>query len=249
MDRIVRGLGADLKGLNSKVKGLVVEGDVLKKLQEEIENQKPQILILGAHSHVGSFDFLFGSVAQQVVSKCTVPILAVPPEGPSLESVEQVTVGVDYSAEASELIDIADQFAVQLGARLYAAHSSAAAELFQTGMYSSDLANESYDSVISSAQSFLEELVEKQAPKLRAWAMNSEVLTGHPTEALLDYCEENGPGVLVLGTRSHSPIYRATLGSFAGRIVREAKVPILLVPFRNHKSTQQPMAAFNPGRL
>lgn len=52
---------------------------------------------------------------------------------------------------------------------------------------------------------------------------------GRPHEAILQYAEENGVDLIVICTRGRSGFSRWLMGSVADRVVRGAKVPVLLV--------------------
>lgn len=55
------------------------------------------------------------------------------------------------------------------------------------------------------------------------------VLEGHPAPEIIDYAEENGMELIVLGTLGRTGIDRVLLGSVAGNVVRHSKVPVMVV--------------------
>ena len=58
--------------------------------------------------------------------------------------------------------------------------------------------------------------------------MTGEVLEGDPVRELL--FEAGQLGLLVCGSRSYGPVRRLLLGSTSSRLVREAPVPVLVLP-------------------
>lgn len=56
-----------------------------------------------------------------------------------------------------------------------------------------------------------------------------DVQLGTPVETILDEAEREGADMIVIGTHGRSGIRRALLGSVAEAVVREAKVPVVVV--------------------
>lgn len=55
------------------------------------------------------------------------------------------------------------------------------------------------------------------------------VLEGDPADELIRYAEENGMDLIVMGTLGRTGIERLLLGSVAGNVVRNSKVPVMVV--------------------
>lgn len=58
---------------------------------------------------------------------------------------------------------------------------------------------------------------------------SAEMRGGDPSEALLAYCDEHAPGLLVMATHGRSGIQRMWYGSVASKLMRAAPIPTLLV--------------------
>jgi nucleotide-binding universal stress UspA family protein len=56
------------------------------------------------------------------------------------------------------------------------------------------------------------------------------VTSGSAHEAILRVADERDVSLIVMGTHGRSALARAILGSVADRVVRQAKVPVVLVP-------------------
>lgn len=67
-------------------------------------------------------------------------------------------------------------------------------------------------------------------------AVKSEVLYGKVIDQLADYADANGVDLIIMATHGRSGISQWAFGSVADRIIRSAKVPVLLV--RAHGCTQ-----------
>jgi nucleotide-binding universal stress UspA family protein len=63
-----------------------------------------------------------------------------------------------------------------------------------------------------------------------------EVLQGDPAQELLRASEEWPAELLVLGRVGHSGLAKVILGSVAEKVVRKAKIPVLVVPAKGNDS-------------
>jgi nucleotide-binding universal stress UspA family protein len=78
-----------------------------------------------------------------------------------------------------------------------------------------------------------QDLAEREAFRLRTLGIPAEPLTvtsGSAHEAILRVAKERGVSLIVMGTHGRSALGRAILGSVADRVVRQATVPVVLVP-------------------
>ena len=53
-----------------------------------------------------------------------------------------------------------------------------------------------------------------------------------PHEAILKVADERQVDLIVMGTHGQTGFARAVIGSVAGRVIRHAKLPVVLVPLR-----------------
>lgn len=83
------------------------------------------------------------------------------------------------------------------------------------------------DQSIASARQYLE----KKAQELRKDGINPQisVMFGNVLDALTDFAEKNKVDLIVIATHGRSGISRFVWGSVADRILRTAKVPVLMV--------------------
>ena len=61
-------------------------------------------------------------------------------------------------------------------------------------------------------------------------AVVSEILDGQPQAAIMDFAIKVATDMVVVGTHGHSAIGSVLMGSVASGLVRQAKVPVLVVP-------------------
>jgi nucleotide-binding universal stress UspA family protein len=63
----------------------------------------------------------------------------------------------------------------------------------------------------------------------KAVRVQSELVTGHPAEKILDYAEENGIDLILMATHGRSGVRRWALGSTVDKVLRKSRVPVWLV--------------------
>jgi len=60
-------------------------------------------------------------------------------------------------------------------------------------------------------------------------AVTTVVLEGHPSNELNTYVENNTIDLIVIGTHGRKGLDRLLIGSVADKVIREAKMPVLMV--------------------
>ena len=77
------------------------------------------------------------------------------------------------------------------------------------------------------AREYLDDLV--ATSEYEGITVRTAIVEGRPHEKILQYAEENELDLIVICTRGRSGFSRWLMGSVADRVVRGAKVPVLLV--------------------
>jgi nucleotide-binding universal stress UspA family protein len=75
--------------------------------------------------------------------------------------------------------------------------------------------------------------MEALVPALTAkgFEVRVEATSGNPAGEILRVAEERGASLVLVGSRSHSLVREAFVGSVAWEVVRRARIPVLLQPF------------------
>lgn len=63
------------------------------------------------------------------------------------------------------------------------------------------------------------------------------LLEGHPAEEIVSFAEESGIELIIVGSLGKSGIERFLIGSISEKIVRNAKVPVLVVRGKGQEKT------------
>jgi nucleotide-binding universal stress UspA family protein len=59
--------------------------------------------------------------------------------------------------------------------------------------------------------------------------VEANIIEGHPADEIIKYSEKNSVSLIVLGTLGKSGLDRFLLGSVAEKVVRNSKIPVLVV--------------------
>jgi nucleotide-binding universal stress UspA family protein len=140
--------------------------------------------------------------------------------------IDRILVAVDFSEHSSRALDVAIDFALMFGARVDLVHAFDVPVPFVTP----------YE--VAVPDTFMQEARESAKKKLsveleRVIAAGVEA-NSHLTEvpaatAITRVAEEIGADLLVMGTRGHTGLKHALLGSVAERTLRHSPCPVLTV--------------------
>ncbi|SOC80246.1 Nucleotide-binding universal stress protein, UspA family [Salinimicrobium sediminis] len=77
-----------------------------------------------------------------------------------------------------------------------------------------------------------EEFMGKAKAHLNDERVSTYIAEGDTAKTILNYAEEWGAEVLVMGTHSHSTFEKLLLGTVAGKILEKTKTPLYLIPIK-----------------
>ena len=77
--------------------------------------------------------------------------------------------------------------------------------------------------------------LDQAAEKLGSMGVSAEsmMISGPVTQTLLAKGKELNAGLIVMGHRKHSVVYKAVLGSTAKAVIDQSNLPVLLIPLFN----------------
>jgi nucleotide-binding universal stress UspA family protein len=184
---------------------------------------------MSTHGRGGLSRMLYGSVADQILRRATLPVLLVPSivehawpaEGPL-----SLLVPLDGSELATEALKSAELLTESFGSRL------TLLRVVQPVPY--PLAGEGYAYVpfdegaeVADARRYLDE----QAARLAVGGVrvSTDVAVGDPARAIGEIAREQDVDVVVMATHGHGGLSRLILGSVATATLRHTTAPLLLV--------------------
>jgi nucleotide-binding universal stress UspA family protein len=140
---------------------------------------------------------------------------------------KHILVALDGSEGSRKALDIAVQLAKDQGARCTMCTvvdivSAASSMTFATG----DIVNEWIATLNQDARQIESEAIAKYADS--GVTIDTHVLEGYPSSALLDVAKKTSADLIVMGSHGRTGLKRMWLGSVAESVVREATIPVLI---------------------
>lgn len=206
----------------------VLDGPVAPTLIEHVRARKADLVVMTTHGRAGLSRFFLGSVADRLVRELHCPILLLPPESPQVPepgAAARILIPLDGSALAASVLG-----------RAAAVLPDAALELVRVVILpamplppeaASAVPSEILDEELSIAAHYLEDVA--ATLRARGRVVHTRVLSHwSPAAAIADYAEERHCDLIALATRGESGLQRALLGSVADKIIRSARLPVLV---------------------
>ncbi|HWR25977.1 MAG TPA: universal stress protein [Methanosarcina sp.] len=216
------------KILNVVVEPVILKGNPASEIANFAEKNDVELIVMGTLGKSGVQRFLLGSVAENVIRHSKVPVLVVRGEVKD-NPYSQILIATDGSKASGDAAYLGIKFARQNGAKVYA-------------LYVTDIT--AHDAILIDEAWVTEECeacektghratssVEEKA-KFAGLEAESTILKGDPAEKILEFANEHGVDLIVVGSLGRSGIERFAIGSVAEKVVRHAKVPVLVVRCR-----------------
>lgn len=197
-------------------------GQPAEEIVSETDELSADLVVMGTHGRSGVERLLIGSVADGVIRRSSVPVLAVPPDATTV-AFENVLVATDGGRVATRAVGLGSVVAHAFDGRL---HAISVVE--PTGLGVDVRSAELYDVLSDRAEGALE------AVESRATAAGIDITTaieyGQPANRVSAYSQDHDVDLVVLGTHGRSGLDRLLLGSVAEKTLRLSAVPVLVVP-------------------
>jgi nucleotide-binding universal stress UspA family protein len=147
----------------------------------------------------------------------------------------QILIATDGSETANEAADFGIEMIGCSGAKIYAIYviditpyRSVPLDKIWSKEVLDDFEKEGHE-----ATSYVEKI-----GKAAGAEVESRVLKGNPAEKILSFAEDNNIDMIIVGSLGKSGYERVLVGSVSEKIIRHAKVPVLVVRER-HKSEKK----------
>lgn len=214
-------------------------GDVARSLVAHVGELRPDLIVMCTHGQGGLRHRLFGSLAQQVITLETIPLLLIRPSlngTPHPFACRQVLVPLDGEPDHEQGLALAASLAQACGAVLHLvmivptlhtlAGERAAMAILLPGATSALL-----DMTVPGAGEYLS----RHATRLRVAGLSvlAEVYRGDPVTTLIQTARQVEADLIVLGTHGKAGLEAFWSGSVAPKIAGRSSIPLLLVPVEN----------------
>ena len=215
----ITGVKARLEQQGVRVKAEARVGPPAGVILDVAEERDVTLIAMATHGRTGLKRALFGSVAEHVLRKSPVPVLAVrpfwtyellPPGRTETQPFKSILVPTDLSTASAGVLAPAVELARLFGARL----------VFLNVLDSSGKGGDE-----GLAQARLKEF----ASKARGVEAATIVDKGEPVKAILDNARFHGCDLIAMTTHGRSGVSRLVVGSVTEQVLREATLPLLVV--------------------
>lgn len=147
----------------------------------------------------------------------------------------QILIATDGSETANEAADFAMEMVGCSGAKVYAVYVIDITPYRSVSLdkiWSKETLDE-FERAGHEATSYVENIA-----KAAGAEVESRVLRGHPAEKIVTFAEDNNIDMIIVGSLGKGGYEKVVLGSVSEKVVRHAKVPVLVVRER-HKSEKK----------
>jgi nucleotide-binding universal stress UspA family protein len=228
-------------------------GDPAQQILQVARDLGAGLIVMTTHGRGAVGRWAFGSVADTVTRTAPVPVMVIRPRAGDAEAVpvmRRVVVPLDGSPLAEQALPIAQALAQQLHAPVHLVTaidltSLLPVEMMPTVAFDASLYAETVAQLRSGAEAWLAEAARQLqcAGVTATW----EVLSGSPFLVISDVVAAGD--LLVMVSHGRSGAQRWLLGSVAEKLIREAPVPVVLVPTGDRRDDQTAGVAAEPGAL
>jgi nucleotide-binding universal stress UspA family protein len=214
----------------------VPEADVAQSIASHGDDERADLIVLCTHGFGGVRDFVFGSIAQQVLQRGTTPVLLVrvPRKGePAREfRPRTILVALDATADAEAALAPAAALARALGATLrlamvVATQATMSGDRAPAAMLLPSAARAILDAEEVRADAYLEGLA--QPIEATGARVETEVRRGDAASELASGAAAEDVGLIVAATHGRAGLQAIWAGSTVARLLKRTTAPILLL--------------------
>lgn len=138
---------------------------------------------------------------------------------------EKILIATDGSEYTKNAVDYGIDIAKSTGAKLFAIY------VIDTAAFASIPMDAAWESMYELLKQEGDLAIKYVAERAQAEGLEVEgnLIEGHPADEIIRYSETNSISIIVMGTLGKSGLDRFLLGSVAEKIVRNSKIPVLVV--------------------
>lgn len=138
---------------------------------------------------------------------------------------EKILIATDGSEYTKNAVDYGIDLARNTGAKLLTIY------VVDTAAFASIPMDAAWESMYGLLKQEGEEAIKYVTERAQTEGLEAEgnLIEGHPADEIIKYSENNSISVIVMGTLGKSGLDRFLLGSVAEKVVRNSKIPVLVV--------------------
>src|SRR5918993_1209687 len=189
------------------------EGRTFEEVIKLGDKLEADLLLVGSRGHRGLRRMLVGSNSEAIVHHAHRPVLVVR-HGEDVWPPARIVAGDDFSEDARNAAELAANLGKLFGARMLLLHADP---------HLSQVSGEAVEGKLEDRTGVLQDILEEQ-PQTR-------VVAGDPPEVLIEAAQEDeGPTLVVVGSRGLGLVGRLRLGSVSTKVVRAGLGAVLVYP-------------------
>jgi nucleotide-binding universal stress UspA family protein len=220
-----------------RVKRVVETGDPWQRIAEVAARRKARGILLSSQGVSATGPSGFGKVVGRVVSMAPVPVMVVRPDGiaPPADLVARFVIAHDGSEHAARAVPLVQDLARRLSAHIHIVTVVEDEESPLSGSVAATIDPHVRDEAQGDALNLARQRVEGTGALLMRQGLPAswQVLSGPAAPAIIGACVDRD--VLVVTSHGHSSS-RWVLGSVAEKLLRDSRVPVILL--RTSSGTQ-----------
>ncbi|MGM0605131.1 MAG: universal stress protein [Halobacteriota archaeon] len=204
----------------------VLQGKVPDTIATYAEAHEIDLIAMATQGRIGLEQQFLGSTTERVLRRATVPVLTLRPDDEPIRfPYRTVVVPTDGSDCAIGAIDYATDIAATVGATL---HVLSVVDVTMLGTDDPD------GQQLNVLEETAEQIVEEATTRVEDASIDTVIgavdFGSSVSQTLHSYVSEHDIDLVVMGTHGRRGLDRYLLGSVAERTVRNASVPVLIVP-------------------
>ena len=138
---------------------------------------------------------------------------------------DKILIATDGSEYTKNAVDYGIDLAKNTGAKLLTIY------VVDTAAFASIPMDAAWESMYELLKQEGDAAIKYVADKAKAEGLEIEgnLIEGHPADEIIKYSEKNSVSLIIMGTLGKSGLDRFLLGSVAEKVVRNSKIPVLVV--------------------
>ena len=143
-----------------------------------------------------------------------------------MAEIKKILCAVDFSEISSKVADYAQTLAKSLGASVKVLYVAPSLSQY-VGFHVPPTSIETFvGEIVTGAEKTMDVFVQENFTEIDA---EPKVVSGYASDEILNFVEQEGVDLIVMGTHGRKGIDRVLFGSVAEKVVKGAKVPVLTI--------------------
>ncbi len=209
------------------------KNDAASSLLEEARRREAGLIVMSTHGRSGLGRWVYGSVAEAVMAGAEIPVLLVRSweETPAVAPLAErplLLVPLDGSTLAEEALPVAERFADELSGELLLLQAVPRPDLLTApDRWITSSLEEDTVTLVAEARDYLRAVADRYRSEGREVRVETRV--GDPAHVITATAQERGAAMVVMTSHGYSGVVRLVFGSVTSGVLRQGRVPVLLI--------------------